>query len=150
MITYKVGDLLEATEPVIAQGCNCQGVMGSGVALAIRRKWPVVAQHYELIYRNYGLKPGQVILVGIAEGITVANCMTQEYYGGDGRQYVDYAAVRECFKYLADKHVPRAGDGNAIAMPKIGAGLGGGDWEVIEKIIEEELGHLGVTVYTLE
>ena len=37
-IIYKQGDLLEAEEVVIVHGCNAQGVVGSGVALAIRNK----------------------------------------------------------------------------------------------------------------
>ncbi len=36
MITYKQGDLMKASETYIAHGCNAQGVMGSGVAKAIR------------------------------------------------------------------------------------------------------------------
>jgi len=37
-----------------------------------------------------------------------------------------------------------------VGLPKIGAGLGGGDWSIISKIIEEELGEFDVTIYVLD
>jgi hypothetical protein len=45
-IIYKQGDLLDCIEKVIVHGCNAQGVMGSGVALAIRKKYPDAARAY--------------------------------------------------------------------------------------------------------
>ncbi|ESQ88967.1 hypothetical protein ABAC460_14395 [Asticcacaulis sp. AC460] len=45
-IIYKTGDLLEAPERVICHGCNAQGVMGSGIAVPIRNRYPMVFKAY--------------------------------------------------------------------------------------------------------
>jgi O-acetyl-ADP-ribose deacetylase (regulator of RNase III) len=71
--------------------------------------------------------------------------MTQEHYGRTGQKYVDYDAVQTCFQRL--RRIMKEGD--SVAIPKIGAGLGGGDWKIIEKIIEEEMEGVQVTCYVL-
>lgn len=59
----------------------------------------------------------------------------------------DYSAIRECMekvkRFAKMKHL-------TVAMPKIGAGLAGGDWKIIEKILEEVFTDHDVTVYTLD
>lgn len=153
MITYTVGDALESNDPIIVHGCNAQGVMGKGIAKSIREKWPNVYEVYRQEYETNGLHLGQVIFVGASEGFgppILANAITQDHYAnksGEPGVFVDYDAIRQCMKSVAAycRH-------NAfmdITMPKIGAGLGGGDWNVIEKIIEYELEDFNVTVYVL-
>ena len=57
-IVYKVGDITEAPEVVIVHGCNTQGAMGSGVAKAIRRKYPWAYEAYIDAYIKVGLDMG--------------------------------------------------------------------------------------------
>ena len=142
-IIYKQGNLLDCEEPIIVHGVNCQGKMGSGVAKSIREKWPVVYDYYAA-YLTGGANPemlGKIIIAPIGFGRYVVNAFTQNSYGRNKHiVYVDYTAVRSCFVDLtqailrskfADKEV-------GVAMPKIGAGLANGDWEIISNIIEEE------------
>lgn len=133
MINYIVGDLLEAKEKVIVHGCNNYGVMGSGVAKQIRAKWPNVFDEYHLKYKVFGLELGSIIPVETTDGKIIVNAITQDGFGKDGARYVVYEAVEKCFILINEK----AYDWNAseIAMPRIGAGLGGGDWTIIEDII---------------
>lgn len=133
MINYIVGDLLEAKEKVIVHGCNNYGVMGSGVAKQIRAKWPNVFDEYHLKYQVFGLELGSIIPVETTDGKIVVNAITQDGFGKDGARYVVYEAVEKCFMTINEKAL----DWNAseIAMPRIGAGLGGGDWTIIEDII---------------
>lgn len=145
MITYKSGDLLNAPEHYIVHGCNCQGKMNSGVAKAIRERWPIVYEDYIEHDRIKGLRPGDITITHLDDYKWVVNAMTQDYYGYDGKRYVSYDAVRDCFRNL-HKII---GDGESVALPKIGSGLGGGDWAVIEKIIEEEMPNNEVAVYVL-
>ena len=141
MIQYRKGDLLSVQEGIIAHGVNCQGVMGSGVALAIRRKYPEAYLSYiEYIENFQNLYSDQEFetksLLGCMqithtenENLFIANCFTQDFYGTD-RRHVNYEAVAQSFSelelytYLGTLHIP-----------KIGAGLAGGDWKVIEAII---------------
>jgi len=125
--------------------------MNSGVAKAIRSKWPEAYEAY--MKMGSEMKLGGLSWATIAcqdTGLqkTIFNAITQEFYGRDGKQYVSYEAVKDCMErvnFLAAQHnfIPH------VAMPKIGAGLGGGDWEIIAKIIEEASAHFQPVVYEL-
>lgn len=150
-IQYVVGDLLKAPEPVIVHGCNAQGVMGSGVALAIRDAFPTVYRRYNNVIEKHKnttdpVIPGDVIFAYV-KGKVFANCITQKFYGRQKLQYVDYNAIRECMKRI-DKLCCEERY-TAVAMPKIGAGLGGGNWQVISEIIQETMFCANPVVYVL-
>lgn len=135
MIEYRKGNLLDVTAGVIIHGCNSHGVMGSGVALAVKNKYPGA---YEL-YREQCIESkddpallGSVIVYEVNEKLMVANMITQKDFGTHKRQ-VNYGAVASGFRILTEyfKNLDEE-----FHFPKIGAGLGGGDWEVISEIIE--------------
>jgi len=153
-IMYKQGDLLECEEKVIVHGCNCQGKMGAGVAKAIREKYPNVFKEYKMLCDHYSQDKkldsllGRCQIVHCPDGKIVINTITQMNYGRQkGVVYVSYAALRTIFASLNE--FSRRTNTKEIAMPKIGAGLAGGDWAVIEKIIEEELTDVQPVVYYL-
>ena len=137
MIEYRKGNLLDVTRGVIIHGCNSHGVMGSGVALAVKNKYPGA---YEL-YREQCIESkddpyllGSVIVYDVNDNLLVANMITQKDFGTHKRQ-VNYGAIARGFD---DLEVCAAHHALALDFhfPKIGAGLGGGDWEVIAEIIE--------------
>lgn len=75
--------------------------------------------------------------------------MANAYIQFDYRQQadevlVDYLAVRSCMKCLKERY-----SGQRIGLTKIGAGLAGGDWEIISQIIDEELAGEDVTLVVL-
>lgn len=161
------GNLVDITAGIIVHGCNCQGVMGSGVALAIKGKYPGVFKAYEKLWnRDWGLKLGQTQFClsneytgqypegyevwrggsELPKNLIVVNAMTQFGYGKDGSQYVDYNAVRACFSLVAGMAEHTA---LPVYFPKIGAGLGGGDWAILEKIIEQALINVGSSLIVL-
>lgn len=147
-IIYKQGDLLEAEESVIIHGCNAQGVMGSGVALAIRNKYPEVAKKYFKMKEDGRMQLGCCTFCHQDDGKTVINAITQEFYGRNQHVvYVSYAAIAHVFKNINDWCKMKGVD--KIAIPKIGAGLANGDWSIIEKIIEEECTDVQVVCYVL-
>ena len=134
-INYIKGDLLSVTEGIIVHGCNAQGVMGSGVALAVRRKYPKAYEKYkEEIQRGF-LGLGDVQLVDVQENLFIANAITQEFYGRDKKLYVSYESIRECFTTVFE--VARGTKVPCVSTNKIGSVRGGGDWERILQIIKE-------------
>lgn len=152
-IIYKQGNLLDCAERWILHGVNMQGKMASGVAKDIRTRYPSAYDVYMYAYSVNALKLGVVTFADVGGGKKVFNGVTQEFYGKDGKQYVDYWAVKEVIQAMnyyatcGDDYFTR--EGMCIAMPKIGAGLGGGDWDIISKIIEEESVNFQPVVYTL-
>ena len=147
MITYIKGDLLGAAQTVIAHGCNCQGVMGSGVAKAIREKYENVYEIYVLKHKTFGLELGDILPIRTTDGKIIVNCMTQENYGRENIQYVSYDAIKACMDKI-NKKVLDWGV-TEVAIPKIGAGLGGGDWNIIEKIIITAANNFTPIIYEL-
>lgn len=153
-ISYRSGDLLRAEERVIAHGCNMQGKMGRGVALAISERYPGALAAYMQHFEDGALALGKVVHWKGADRV-VLNMITQDRYGR-GERFVDYDAVRTCFARIdlwARTHLREARgffhEDPRLAIPMIGADRGGGDWKVIEGIIREELVSIPVTVYRL-
>ena len=148
-IRYEQGDFVEGWPAWLLHGCNAQGVMGSGAAKAIRSKYPSAYDVYRLQYNKGVQQLGTVTLATQPDGRIVFNGITQQYYGRDKKVYVSYNALREVVQAV-DWYAKEHGEGKIyVGMPKIGAGLGGGDWEIISKIIEEESKHFTAVVYEL-
>ena len=148
-IIYRKGNLLDTDCMLIAHGCNAQGVMGSGVAKAIRAKYPDAYNEYKKRYDNQGLNLGDIIPVVIYQhhNKIIINCITQEFYGRDSDKiYVNYTAIEQCMRKINNYYSIGV---DCIALPKIGAGLGGGDWNAISDIIERELTNIQPIVYEL-
>lgn len=139
-IITKVGNLLDVTKGHIVHGCNAQGVMGSGVARAIRDKYPACYEMYLKEYNDVGLTLGDALPWSETDDFVIWNAITQEGFGNPGRN-CSYDAIESCFG-LINRCVAmdQAGEKRApgeIHIPMIGAGLGGGNWEIIREIIEQ-------------
>lgn len=150
-LKYIKGDLFTTDCNVIAHGCNTRGAFNSGVAGQIRRLYPKVREAYLEKYELYGWELGQIQFVPINKDVNplwIVNMSTQDTYGKTG-VHVNYDAVRQCFKSLF-RHCEY--NDHRIAIPKIGAGLAGGDWGRIEKILLDLLfgTKIELSVYTLE
>lgn len=135
MIEYKEGNLLDVKQGIIVHGVNAQGVMGAGVALAIKKKYPKAYEEYLVSYNTGNLYLGSSQMVEVLEDqlLTICNACTQEYYGTDKRQ-VNYAALCMCFTSIfRTARIYK----ETVHFPKIGAGLAGGDWDIIEQLIND-------------
>lgn len=161
-IVYKTGNLLEASEPLLIHGCNAQGKMASGVAGAIRNRFPFAYEAYMNAFNRDGLDVGSVVWAISKDQPVIGNAITQEYYGYDGQRYVDYDAVRTCIEDV--EHFVRATQSNKddgieleaigpihrVALPLVGTKLGGGKWSVISQIIETHSLSFIPVVYLLD
>lgn len=148
-----IGNIIDLAEQsyfnVIVHGCNCFHTMGAGLARQIKTRYPqAYAVDVEQTIKGDKSKLGGYSYV-IVHGpsplhwkFIIVNAYTQYLYGRRG-QYTDYEAVRSVFKSIR-KDFPAI---FAVGYPKIGAGLAGGDWNIIQTIINEEL--QGVTHYVV-
>lgn len=146
MIILKQGDLMQAPEDIIAHGVNCRGVMGSGVARLIKEQYPKAYYAYMDKADWEGWRTGEMQVVLAPNGKWIANCATQDAYLPRGVCHADYDGIRDAMETL--KSFAKA-KGLSIAMPKIGAGLAGGDWNKIQAILAEVFNDYNVTVYYL-
>lgn len=144
MIKYIDGDLVRDAEDfdVIVHCCNCFCQMGSGIAPQIKAKFP---EAYKVDCETKSGDRNKLGTITFTKNspVTVVNLYGQ--FGYNARRFggrdVDYDALRSGFKEIKNKF-----GGKTFGMPKLGAGLAGGDWDIIEKIIEEELIDEQVTV----
>lgn len=146
MISYIKKDISTIIRGVVAHGCNCQGVMGSGVAFAIRRKWSKAYTDYVSYCRKFDNNRrsmlGMVQMVNVGgtfNDLFVANCFTQEYYGNDGKVYADLSAIKEALQNVI---AFARTYGYPVYIPRIGCGLGGLSWEdqvqpILEQLVDE-------------
>ena len=166
MIIEQKGNLLDTNCQYICHQVNCCGKMNSGVAKAIREKWPVVFEEYKKWYdrlcemaaneyggHEEGLTGGDIMLgkcLGVVVGNDqcVINMASQRYYGYDGLRYTSYDSFWECLEKIKST-IPK---GSSIAFPHgIGCVRGGANWEVIRTMISEVLAdEYDVYIYKLE
>lgn len=138
------GDLIQLAKQrpsqfdLIAHSCNCQNNFGAGIALQIKREFPEAYEADCATIKGDSGKLGTYTFAVIG-GLTLLNIYGQDRFGRG--KHADYGAIRSCLKKIKEDF----GD-KRIGLPKIGAGLAGGDWEIISKIIEEELEGVDVTI----
>jgi O-acetyl-ADP-ribose deacetylase (regulator of RNase III) len=141
------GDLIElALEghfDVIVHGCNCFCSMGGGIARTIKSVFPAA---YAADCKTTSGDRDKLGTCTVADcptesgTVTVVNAYTQYDYAGPG-VLVDYDALTQCLEWVA-----RTYPSERIGLPRIGAGLAGGDWHHIQPIIEKTLHHTDCTL----
>lgn len=155
MIVELYGDILETDCKLIAHGVNCQGVMGSGVARVLLEAFPGLRDTYiEFCDEkfNEGFAPSDLLgSVFLYDGTShyIANLFTQQTYGRD-QIHLNYDALHHAVSNLVMKMHEL--DQYELAIPKIGCGLAGGDWERVKGIFEvyfNDTSDLTLKVYSL-
>ena len=149
MIHYINADLLDSDCNFICHQVNCMGKMGSGIAKQIRARWPEVYENYSRVVDFDMFGKAQILYIEDANipYQCVVNLFAQQTYGYDDNRYTSYDAFWMCLNDLR-LQIP---EGSTIAFPyKIGCGLGGANWEVIEKMIDVVFKDYGVFIYKLE
>ncbi len=151
-IQRHVGNLLDVKTGVIVHGCNTHGVMGAGVAKAVRERYPGAFRVYHRMCQQPGIDVGQIVPYEVPSPsgrteLLIVNAITQYGYGMDKRQ-VNYEGLYCCFAQL--KWMAKAYKLEDVHFPLIGCGLGGGDWDIVEAIIKSTLKGLNLHLWLLE
>lgn len=135
----------------IAHGCNCFNRMGAGIAPKINKAFTnVLDVDFSHVPRVGSLKRLGTYSVSIQDFDGIQGCafLVFNLYTQYSHTYiknnppVDYSAVKSVFESL-NKLLP---DGFCLGIPKIGAGLAGGDWDKIEHIINTATPNLRITL----
>ncbi len=148
MITYRQGDLIALAKQgafeVAVHGCNCFCRMKRGIAPQMAEAFgcdhfPLEASEFEGDKNKLGQIDYQSILLPSGEELIVVNAYTQYHWTEPGPFGIplDYDALQSCFAKINE-----AFQGKKVGIPKIGAGLAGGDWSRIEGILKDVCGDL--------
>jgi O-acetyl-ADP-ribose deacetylase (regulator of RNase III) len=138
MIRYIDGDLIKMAKngdfDVIAHCANCFNTMGAGIAPQIKNAFP---EAYKVDCETIKGDENKMGTISYTKGTTpmVVNLYGQYGYARKlGEMDLDYDALRSALQEMK----PLV-SGKLIGLPMIGSGLAGGSWEIIEKIIEDEM-----------
>lgn len=153
-VTHHVGDMLaESSASAMVHGCNVYGVMGSGIAATIKERFPSAYQAYRKQFSSKGLLLGSHSSSRESNqhgAFLLYNLVTQPSMGTAGR-HVDYGAIATGFKDIITGYPQPNQRNKTLAIPLIGAGLGGGNWALIIQLILEMMKEGGGSRYdTLE
>lgn len=135
MFAVVKGDLFDSPDLAIGHGVNVKGVMGSGIALPMRQRFPNMHNEYVELCRAENHRPGQARLHYDIDTMNnrprvIANIASQENPGSDARYEWLVAGVTDAILSLKFMGV------NDISLPKIGCGIGGLDWEAVRQILK--------------
>ena len=142
------GSILDAKEDIIAQGCNCVGASGAGIAKFIAKSYPQSDKLYKEMCRNKKFKLGTVMFNKEKDKIQ-AFCGTQFNYGRYLKMDKDsienrYKAIEECLEKI---YIKAKKENLSVALPRIGCGRARSDWNRVKKIIKNVFKDYPVTIY---
>lgn len=117
---------------------NCKGVMGSGLAKAIRDKYPSSYEDYRKAFEANELKLGEFVVSQVDDGNhKIVHLAGQWNYGTD-RRHLNYEAFYSGMEDLkkALEEAVQAGRPYSLGIPYgIGCGLAGGEWTIVESML---------------
>ena len=122
---------------------------GGGFAAALRRAWPEAQKAYkDWVVAEGKPRLGDVHFAQVSDNLTIASLVAQKGYGESVRPRIRYQALLEGLRSVAETARPID---ESAHMPRIGCGLAGGDWDLVEELIGDTLVSAGVpvTVYDL-
>ena len=136
------GDLIKIAKQgkvdIIVHGCNCFATMGAGIALHIANAFPKA----KIADKSWGAAPKDrlgnftyaKVKVADDKDLIIINAYTQYHPGPDFRQ----GALMDCLEKIKNEYGKPidSTEKKLIAFPKIGCGIGGGNWESTKHIIE--------------
>lgn len=144
-VIYTKGNIFLINQEVIAfaHGCNCAGSMGKGIAVAFRYKWPKMYQEYKRLCLINKFQLGEVFHWQ-EESYHIFNLGTQKHW----RSKAELNAIKKSIinmVTLAEQQSIKT-----IALPKIGAGLGGLSWQVVKNTIQPISEQTQITLIVIE
>lgn len=147
MIEFTKGDILRADVEAIVNTVNCVGVMGRGIALQFKKAWPENFAAYEVACKSEQVQPGKMFIYStgqLANPRFIINFPTKRHWRGASR----IEDIESGLEALV-QDIQRLGI-KTIAIPPLGAGLGGLDWELVREKIQAamaELPDINVLIY---
>ena len=147
MIEYKNGDILREDVEAIVNTVNCVGIMGRGLALQFKNKFPQNLKEYQLACTNKEVQLGKMFVHQTGQLINpkyIINFPTKGHWKQNSK-IEDISNGLDDLITIIEKYSIKS-----IAIPPLGSGLGGLDWKMVKKLIEEKLKNINCTVILFE
>ena len=113
-----------------AHGCNCAGAMGKGIALQFKERFPKMYIEYKELCKKRLFSLGNIYIYNYNHG-TIFNLGTQINWKTKADINAIENSLNKMLSYALQNNISK------IALPKIGAGLGGLDWRDVKFVINK-------------
>ncbi len=128
MIEFCVGNILDAEAEALVNSVNCVGVMGRGIALQFKKVWPDNFKAYAAACRRGEVQPGRLFVFETGRLVNpryIINFPTKRHWRSKSRMEDIEVGLRALVQEVVRRHI------RSIAIPPLGCGLGGLDWEEV-------------------
>ena len=145
MIHYVTGNLLAASDEALVNTVNTVGVMGKGIALQFKDRYPYNFQVYQQACKEGSISPGKLLVTRDSNLSTDSKWIINFPTKKDWKHRSKYEYIEEGLKDLVqiiDQYRIRS-----IAIPPLGCGNGGLDWSKVKELMEKYLGELNVDIH---
>ena len=138
MIEYLDGDALTVNAKVIMHQTNCKGVMGAGIALQIKKRYPEVYREYKAVCKSVTDSKellGECQIIKTYSDRFVANLFGEDAFYPKGVRHTDYDALEKSLKSLKEWMIEN--EIKTVSCPDmIGCGLAGGSRDIVLNILK--------------
>ncbi|MET3515173.1 O-acetyl-ADP-ribose deacetylase (regulator of RNase III) [Pseudacidovorax sp. 1753] len=133
MIELTSGDILKDDSDAIVNTVNCVGIMGRGIALQFKNAWPENFKAYKAACDREEVQPGRMFIYDteqLAAPRYIVNFPTKRHWKGKSRMQDIDAGLEALVRDVARLGI------RSIAIPPLGSGLGGLEWDEVRPRIE--------------
>ncbi len=134
MIKLTRGNLLKADAEAIVNTVNCVGYMGRGIALQFKKAFPDNFKAYEHACRNKEVVPGKMFVYDTGNMWNpryIINFPTKRHWRGKSRLEDIESGLKALVEEIRVRNI------SSIAVPPLGCGLGGLNWNTVRSLIEK-------------
>jgi len=143
MLQFTQGNLFESHAQTLVNTVNCAGVMGKGVALVFRERYPAMYEDYRRRCENGEIQPGVLTLYKDSRP-WILNFPTKRHWRARSRLEDVEAGLKELALRCEEWGI------TSLGMPALGCGHGGLEWADVRALIQEHLGGLGIEIEVYE
>lgn len=140
MVKVLIGDLFASQAQTLVNTVNCVGVMGKGVALEFKKRWPGMFADYQARCARKEVRLGEPYLYRGAAGTSIVNFPTKDHWRSPAR----LADIERGLDYLV-AHLDAWGI-TSLAMPPLGCGNGGLEWTEVGPLLYRKLREVQVPI----
>ncbi|MBX2930288.1 MAG: macro domain-containing protein [Saprospiraceae bacterium] len=147
MITYKTGNLLAAQVEALVNTVNTVGVMGKGIALQFREQFPENYKQYRAAVKNGELHTGKMFVTEMQRMDQlryIINFPTKQHWKAPSQMAYIREGLHDLRRVLIEKNI------RSVAIPPLGCGNGGLDWQEVRPLIEAAIGDLNIDIVIYE
>lgn len=140
MVTVLIDDIFKSNAHTLVNPINCVGVMGKGLALEFKRRFPDMFQDYQRRCFAKEVVPGKPYLYRRADPPWIINFPTKDHWLSPSKvEYIEHG-----LDYLAQRY--REWGIESLAVPALGCGLGGLSWRSIGPLLYQRLQRFEIPV----